>query len=98
MSISSLPSLRPAHDRKSKGVGACFFRTLRMAPSIRSRIAPGWIMRNEHAMMMILQRHLMGALKLIEPARRVQRKESGHDEVAGVAFDFLDDGDLSKKN
>jgi hypothetical protein len=34
---------------------------------------------------------------LIKAARRVQRKESGHDEVAGVAFDFLNDGDLSKK-
>jgi hypothetical protein len=33
----------------------------------------------------------------MEAARRVQRKESGHDEVARVAFDFLDDGDLSKK-
>ena len=33
----------------------------------------------------------------MEAARHVQRKESGHDEVAGVAFDFLDYGDLSKK-
>ena len=30
-------------------------------------------------------------------ARRVQRKDSGHDEVARLAFDPLNDGDLSKK-
>ena len=57
-------------------------------------------MRNEHAMMIKLQRDLMRKKHIfltLQLARHIQGKKRGHNEMARISPNVLNDGDLQER-